>query len=297
MLQLDCFAASTQKEIYAMTDGRRLYERAASQDRGADSLWHLDATRTLFVGPLHYNGVHQHGAPVFLAGLYGPFGLRVNGGAWLTCRTAVIPAGVVHELNIGGNPIAVLYIEPNGVGFDALAPLVGNSCETNGVLIGSTGEIGPMRALYEDHSSLQWMESALIDLVGFGRRRARKAMDLRVAHAVEIMRDCHNDLTLVSKLAGEVGLSASRFQHLFTDDVGVPFRRYRAWARMRTAIAEIVAGSNFTTAAHAAGFSDQAHFARDFRRTFGAPASVSLSKVRRPEARQGATSRKIDLRP
>ncbi len=279
-----------------MTDGKRLYERATSQARGEDSLWHLDATRTLFVGPLHFNGDHQHGAPVFLAGLYGPFGLRVQRGAWLTCRTAVIPAGVVHELNVGGNPIAVLYIEPNGAGADALIPLVGNSRETSGVLIGGTGEIGTMRALYEDRSSLQWTESALTDLVGFAKRRARKAMDSRVAHAVEIMRECHNDLTLVSKLAGEVGLSASRFQHLFTDDVGVPFRRYRAWARMRTAIAEIVAGSNFTTAAHAAGFSDQAHFARDFRRTFGAPASVSLSKVRRPECGQSATARMIDSR-
>jgi methylphosphotriester-DNA--protein-cysteine methyltransferase len=45
-----------------------------------------------------------------------------------------------------------------------------------------------------------------------------------------------------------------RFQHLFTQEVGVPFRRYRAWNRMRMAISEIVKGSNFTTAAHAAGF-------------------------------------------
>ncbi|WP_245425620.1 hypothetical protein [Phyllobacterium brassicacearum] len=35
--------------------------------------------------------------------------------------------------------------------------------------------------------------------------------------------------------------------------MGVPFRRYRAWNRMRAAISEIVNGSNFTTAAHAAG--------------------------------------------
>jgi AraC-like DNA-binding protein len=50
---------------------------------------------------------------------------------------------------------------------------------------------------------------------------------------------------------------------------------------MRRAIEEIVAGANFTAAAHAAGFADQAHFAHDFRRTFGAPASRSLSGVRR----------------
>jgi AraC-like DNA-binding protein len=67
---------------------------------------------------------------------------------------------------------------------------------------------------------------------------------------------------------------------VFAEHVGVPFRRYRAWHRLRAAIREIVEGSNFTTAAHAAGFADQAHFAHDFRRTFGAPASRSLGRVR-----------------
>ncbi|MFJ5489383.1 helix-turn-helix domain-containing protein, partial [Hansschlegelia beijingensis] len=85
----------------------------------------------------------------------------------------------------------------------------------------------------------------------------------------------------VPELARLCGLSASRLQHLFASEVGVPIRRYRAWSRMRGAIAEIVAGASFTQAAHAAGFADQAHFAHDFRRTFGAAASRSLRGVRR----------------
>ncbi|TXM93608.1 helix-turn-helix transcriptional regulator, partial [Methylobacterium sp. WL122] len=85
----------------------------------------------------------------------------------------------------------------------------------------------------------------------------------------------------VGALAASVGLSASRFQHLFTDAVGVPFRRYRGWLRMRRAIGAVIDGNNFTGAAHAAGFADQAHFAHDFRRTFGAPASLSLRDIRR----------------
>jgi AraC-like DNA-binding protein len=84
----------------------------------------------------------------------------------------------------------------------------------------------------------------------------------------------------VTDAAALVGLSASRFQHLFAADVGVPYRRYRAWQRMLAAIREIVAGSNFTMAAHAAGYADQAHFAHDFRRMFGASASPSMVNVR-----------------
>jgi hypothetical protein len=66
-----------------MTGARRLYERATTPSAPLDALWHLDLSHTLFVGPLQYNASHQHGAPVFLAGLHGAFGLRVRNGSWL----------------------------------------------------------------------------------------------------------------------------------------------------------------------------------------------------------------------
>lgn len=264
----------------SMTDDRRLYERATADPGELDALWHVEEGRTFFAGPLDYNASHQHGAPVYLAGLYGSFGLRIEGGKWLSCRTAVIPAGVLHELDLGGNPLAVFYIEPDLAGVDALTPLVHNTREVDGALVGSTGEVALLRTLYEDPTSTRWAGSALTDLLGFAKRRAARQIDPRVARVVESMYARSDDLTPVAQRAGSAGLSASRFQHLFTQEVGVPFRRYRAWHRMRAAIREIVKGSNFTTAAHAAGFADQAHFAHDFRRTFGAPASRSLSRVR-----------------
>jgi len=263
-----------------MSDDQRLYERVATRPGESDALWHVDEWRTFFAGPLDYNASHQHGAPVYLAGLYGSFGLRVEGGEWLTCRTAVIPAGVRHELNLGGDPLAVYYIEPDIAGVDALTPLVRNAREVHGALVGRTGEVSLLRALYEDRAGTRWAGPALTDLLGFGMRQAVRRIDPRVSRVVATLYGRFDELTPVARIAGSAGLSASRFQHLFTQQVGVPFRRYRAWHRMRAAIREIVRGSSFTRAAHAAGFSDQAHFAHDFRRTFGAPASRSLAKVR-----------------
>lgn len=271
--------------------GGRLYERAAPGPAAGgdelDALWHLDEGRTFFAGPLDYNASHQHGAPVYLAGLYGPFGLRVEGGRWRSVRTAMIPAGVRHELHLGGQPIGVFYIEPDLAGADALAPLVRDTSEDGGALVGRRGEVGALRALYEARDATRWAGAALTDLLGFGRRRARRGMDPRVARVVARLSaaavsavPAPAELTPVARLAAEVGLSASRFQHLFTREVGVPFRRYRAWQRMRGAIAEIVRGRSFTEAAHAAGFADQAHFGHDFQRTFGEVASRSLAVIR-----------------
>jgi AraC-like DNA-binding protein len=266
--------------ILSVVESGRLYERVAKPAGELDALWHVEEGRTFFAGPLEYNASHQHGAPVYLAGLYGKFGLRVEGRRWMTCRTAMIPAGVRHELDVGGSPLAVFYIEPDVASAEALTKFVRDASEVDGALVGNSGEVKSFRALYEDRASTRWAGAALGDLLTFASRRAARTIDPRVAAVVRRMSAGTEDLGSVVRAASAVGLSASRFQHVFTEQVGVPFRRYRAWQRMRAAIAEIVDGASFTQSAHAAGFFDQAHFAHDFRRTFGAPASISLSKVR-----------------
>lgn len=259
----------------------RLYERAppAPARLAAGPLWHLDATRTCFIGPLTYNAPHQHGAPVFLAGIYGDFGVRLAGGDWRRARTAMIPAGMVHELDVGGQPIGVLYIEPSLAGPACLAALTGNAEESGGALLGAAGECAPLRALWEDADSADWAGEALDDFLGFGVRRARRPLDPRIARIMTSL-DEADDWPGVADACARVRLSAHHFQHLFTREVGVPYRRYRAWRRLRLAIGAVASGSRLTAAAHEAGFCDQAHFTRAFRHTFGAPPSWSLNGVR-----------------
>ena len=98
-------------------------------------------------------------------------------------------------------------------------------------------------------------------------------MDDRIVRVVEELHRSYDTAMPIAALAKSVGLSPSRLQHLFAREAGVPMRRYRTWQRLRAAIREVVGGSSFTQAAHVAGFYDQSHFAREFRRTFGAPAS------------------------
>lgn len=247
-----------------------------------DAVWDIRDGRTYFSGPLYHCANHQHGAPVFLAGLYGKFRLRLAGGDWQWCRTAIIPAGVVHELEVGGEPITVLYIEPTVAGVDAFRPLVRAGGGSHGGWTGQGGEIGFMRELYEARYRPDWSTAELAELLAYACGKARPAaIDPRLMPFIAHL-DAHgDDLTPVAAWAAQAGLSASRFQHLFTAQIGVPFRRYRAWNRMRHAIAGIVCGHDFTTAAHAAGFCDSAHFGHQFRQTFGAPASISLHHLAR----------------
>lgn len=266
-----------------MSDPARLYERAAapSSPRPA-SILHMGEGRTFWAGTNSYLASHSGSAPVYLAGLYGKFRLRMQGGDWALCRAAVIPPGLAHELDFHGEPFAALYLEPGAGGVDHLAPLLRGASEADGALIASKGEIPLLRDLYEDRCGEQWAGAELRDLLSVsGRRTNATPIDPRLREIVEFL-DAHcDDLTPVAELAKAVGLSGSRFQHLFTVQVGAPFRRYRAWTRLRAAWRAIAGGATITSAAHEAGFFDQAHFSHEFRRTFGSTPSRNLNKAAR----------------
>lgn len=251
----------------------RLNERAVPS--GVDSLWHVDSGWAVFAGPLGRNALHAHSTAVYLAGLYDTFQLRIAGGEWLSCRTAIIRAGVAYEFDMAGAPLSVLYVEPNAGSVDTLAPLVRNGEAVRGAFIGD-GDVTPLRHVFEHRPGVAELRASTDDLLSFSRKRARRGMDGRVTRALETLQAEETEHNCVASAATAAGLSASRFQHLFTSEVGVPFRRYRRWQRLRLAIAEAVRGASLTHAAHAAGFADQAHFSRAFRATFGAPPSRGL---------------------
>lgn len=241
----------------------------------------------LFAGCLGHNAPHSHSTSVLLAGLYDDFELRVGNGRWVTCRMAVIRAGTPYEFDARGQPLAVIYGEPNVVSAEGLAVLMRDADELPGAVISRHGEVAALRAIFEDADSATWVASAIADLVDFSSARARRQIDSRIRRAIDrlasrerLERD-GDDLPSVSAAASEAGISTSRFQHVFKAEVGVPYRRYLGWLRMRAAVRDVVDGHNLTTAAHAAGYYDQAHFAHEFRRIFGAPASRSLANVRR----------------
>lgn len=256
-----------------MAASGRLNERAVR--KRASALWHVDAGWSVFAGPLGRNAPHAHSTAVYLAGLYDNFRLRIGSGRWRTCRAAVIRAGTPYEFDAGDAPLGVLYLEPNKGGAGTLAALMTGGEEICGALAGD-GDTSSIRHLYEQRPSIEDMRDCAGDLLSFARRRTRRDIDRRVASVVEMMQKDDAEATPASVVAAASGLSSSRFQHLFTAEVGVPFRRYRGWQRLRKAIRIAAAGTTLTEAAHAAGFADQAHFSRAFGATFGAPPSRGL---------------------
>lgn len=103
-----------------------------------------------------------------------------------------------------------------------------------------------------------------------------RPLDPRIDRAVEAVEREFPDVPAVADAALGSGLSVDRFRHLFAEEIGLTYGRYILWARLRRAATELLSGYDVTTAAHAAGFADAAHFARTLKATFGVTATQAL---------------------
>ncbi len=256
---------------------RRLNKGAAP-----DGILCVGMGKTVYVGGLDFVDRHRHGAAVFIVGLAGSFRLGTHAGEWLSCRAAVVPAGVRHALDVGGNPVAVFYPEPNIATSSDLARLGATWDAAGPILVGQTAEVGPFRELYEDRTALSFAGEMLDDLVDFARAgKGPPALDPRVARIVDWLGRNPADLTPLKQLVSPDSLSVSRFLHLFSREIGVPFRRFRIWNRLRAASSMALRGASLTDAAINAGFSDSAHFSRLHREVFGVTPSYILGRLAR----------------
>jgi AraC-like DNA-binding protein len=97
-----------------------------------------------------------------------------------------------------------------------------------------------------------------------------------MASAVEFIRSADEASLTLDEVARSVHLSPSRFAHLFTQELGLPFRRYLLWRKLTRAMLMVGRGNTLSAAAHGAGFSDSAHLTRTFYQMFGIAPTVMM---------------------
>jgi AraC-like DNA-binding protein len=128
----------------------------------------------------------------------------------------------------------------------------------------------------------------------FERHTRQHALPLRIgkeARAVQLARDFLDaslDRTVhLTDISDAAGLAPFRLFRAFSRDLGMTPHAYQRQARIRTAQALIRLGRPLSDVAAAAGFADQAHLTRNFRRIMGvtpgayADAAISAGRARR----------------
>jgi hypothetical protein len=177
-------------------------------------------------------------------------------------RAVLVPADHEHAVASPGATIGICF-DP-----ERLPRVAGHARRAGGVRV-LDGRIG--RSLVEAACSHRAQLSRPDVLEGLGREAASLVadtpvrVDSRVARVVEALRDPRGELP-------HLAISDAHLQDLFVRDVGVPIRSFRLWRRLLRALALFATAdtpASATTAAHAAGFADLAHFSRTCRRMLG----------------------------
>ncbi|MEV4729553.1 helix-turn-helix domain-containing protein [Saccharopolyspora sp. NPDC049426] len=226
-------------------------------------LWLWPGQATYLGAPLLWD---QHSTPVhcLAVGVDDAFVVHSSDGSWRR-RSALIPARTRHRIEAGSGRVLFHYLDSASTRTDDVHSLM-------------TEALGAITATHRDEAAVldhlhdpgEARRLLLGDASGeFVDPRIRAAMNSLLAEP-ERERDA-------STVAAEAGLSTSRFLHLFSEQAGTSFRRFRVWARLLRVGAAVEAGANLTTAATDAGFASASHFSDTFRRMFGLSATALLA--------------------
>jgi AraC-like DNA-binding protein len=219
-------------------------------------------------GPGSWTDLHRHHCVQLVMALDGALRFRERPRQrWTTCAAVLVRPDAWHEVNARGTDVLIAFVDAESELGAALAERT--AVDVTPVPMATVAE---WRAQLGDSVSLTaarvepWVTTTLLS------DRRQPSIDHRVKR---VLRDLPNRLAKagavsLDAVAASVRLSPSRFLHLFTTSVGVPLRPYVLWLRLQCGASELARGQSVADAAHAAGFSDAAHFTRTFRRMIGA---------------------------
>lgn len=232
---------------------------------------YLDAGFILYVGPGSAAEEHSHNAVQFVWSDNGPFSVVTN--RRQLQRTAVlVPANAAHALDASERHIALLLVESHGARGSALDAVARSE------RLGELRKRLVSRSLPTENLPVDTLSSWVDDIVhALGVETMRSPISSITRRAIDYIERNLEGVPRVADIARTLSLSPTRVTHVFSREVGIPFRRFVLWTRIKQAVSLHRGGADLTRAAVGAGFSDAAHFSRTFRAMFGLSPSLVVS--------------------
>lgn len=222
--------------------------------------------RVLYAGRLGTPSVRTLGSLTVYVAAETPFIIRSGGRRWEQACFAVVPPNERHEIRSGDPVVWNILLEPESVDVAAVLsalPRLIQRPDADYLRLRSA-----FRAWLDDFDALD-VTAPAIDTAFLGTTYAPRVLDGRLSHVVDCIRARPYEHRLAADCARAVGLSFSRFLHLFKAQVGVSFRAYCAWKRARALLPLVATARNLTDLAQRIGYPDSTHFSHSIRRIYG----------------------------
>lgn len=225
------------------------------------------AYRSLFGQP----GVRTFGAWFFYVALDQPFEIACGDAAPERRWIALVPPYVPHRVSTPDRLLAQVLLEAETIadGRELSALIADPECAaaTRSRILAAFDH--PLDA------------PAAFDLQFLGFSPTPRVLDPRVAAALAAISDVGGHVLMADDFARKSGLSVSRYTHLFTREMGVSFRRVRAWKRARGLLPLVGHAASLVDVALDIGYADSTHFCHSIRQFYGYKPSDIITGSRR----------------
>lgn len=219
---------------------------------------------------------HSHHAIQIVITTQGEAGINAGDG-WLSGRGIIVPPDVVHSYSGQGAFGAMLFVDPESIEGTWLRSTIADR-----ITIVPDSRVAPAA-----NALREFCESPFASMeIGALMRYAVQSLcagvlptrhpDPRITKVLDIIASSNNLRISLEQAAASAFLSPSRFQHLFKQQVGLPFRRYMLWRKVTRAMIAIARERTLSAAAQASDFADAAHLTRTFHQMFGLPPSLLM---------------------
>ncbi|MBB6498784.1 AraC family transcriptional regulator [Pedobacter cryoconitis] len=244
---------------------------------GSRPLLFFSTTYFMYIGNAVDTVVHEHHAIQIVISFDGPIDI-IQSGSITKLKAAIIDSDQEHECKTFQSPFILLNIDPEskiGSGLKktyldkqkiAALPII----LSENFLV----EIEPFLLNNIDSTSIYKLVQRF--LLSLSHTTAIAISDDRVTKVLSLLNEPGKDIVKIKELADAIYISPGRLIHLFTDQVGIPIRKYVLWRKLLTTLHQLMETKNLTVAALDGGFYDSPHFNRTFKKMFGLSPSLLL---------------------
>lgn len=197
------------------------------------------------------------------------FEIMIEDGSWQRRSICALAPFTAHRLRSFDGTITNICIEPETITNEERADLIDtiNQGDDVGRLV---RHIQAASAEVNGHKDAGGFTNDGFDRYFLRRTLRAREIDPRIRYVLDVLiDDVQNQTVSAGECASDIGLSTSRFLHLFKENTDIPFRSQRMWKRARRFLDHANQSQSLTEVALDLGYPDSSHFSRSIRSCFG----------------------------